>query len=208
MPGDRRGTLGVTIGGDIVIHMIAKLIAQRDRLNMVMVIIASLMGQRRIKGDRLVDIRIAIPNTIAGVLHFCCRRVHIREGIAVVEKRNPVDETSDRPTACRGLRRRHSRHPRDPIDGRGVGWEIWKGVRPGPHEMTRQSTGPDVNPVGRCRYLADIGIGWTTLDPRPSVPSSGLSACSFRGATRVDPSVLTRVGGEPRGDLRIRVNRA
>ena len=70
MGGDGVGAFAVGSGGGVVIDMIAELIAQRNRIGVIVILRLCLVGHAGIEGDAFVDIGVPVPDTLADVLKF------------------------------------------------------------------------------------------------------------------------------------------
>ena len=91
---------GVAICLGIIVHAIAKLVAQGWRVGMVVIAGTGLMSIRGIKGHAFVDEGVAIPDAIAvdsvGVGGFVLTgRGVVGKGIATVEHCDPIDKKPD-----------------------------------------------------------------------------------------------------------------
>ena len=123
---------GVSIGLEIMIHAIAKLVAKARRVRVVVVGRAGLVSIPRIEGDRFIDIGIAIPDAISGdaiVWPRVCRiAVRVRKSIPRIKHGDTIDVASDRSETCAYFVGGDSRGPRDTVKNRTVARVIWKKI--------------------------------------------------------------------------------
>ena len=195
--------LGVAISRRIVVHMVAELMPQRDRLHMIVIVIPRLMRQRGIEGHALDRIGISSPDSVARI-YLRARGVHIRKRIAIIEKRHSVHKPANRPAARLRLRRRHRRIARDAINCGGVRRIIREQVRlrrvqiPRPHHVRSQPGRTDIHPGHRGVDLVHVRVSRIRLRASPAGPGGGRRPCRLIGHGREDARVFPGVVSEPR----------
>ena len=151
--------------------MVAELVAEGDRVGMIVVGAAVLLvGIARVEGRPFIHIGFPIPVAVA---HPRLAAAGPDETIARIEHGHAVDKAADHPEAGQGLGRRDGGDARDPVEGLPVGGQVGEGaVEPGAHGVQGQAGGAQVHPVGVRGQFLDAGVGRQRLRLGAIAPGS------------------------------------